>query len=51
MAVIQVVFIAGYTAVASLLWPSLWAEALAPLAKNLPIAVAALALGAIEEER
>jgi uncharacterized membrane protein YphA (DoxX/SURF4 family) len=51
LAAIQAVLIVAYTLAASLLWPSLWAEALAPLAKNLPIAAAALALGAIEEER
>ena len=51
MALAQLAAIAAYTAVASLLWPSLWAEALGPLAKNLPIAAAVLALGAIEEER
>jgi hypothetical protein len=51
LALIQVIAIAGYTAVATLLWPSLWGEALGPLVKNIPIAVAALILGAIEEER
>jgi uncharacterized protein YbjT (DUF2867 family) len=51
LALVQVLLIGGYTAVATLLWPSLWGEALAPLAKNLPIVVAALVLGAIEEER
>ena len=51
LALIQVSLVAAYTAVATLLWPSLWAEALGPLVKNIPIAVAALILGAIEEER
>lgn len=51
LALIQVWLVAGYTAAATLLWPSLWAEALGPLVKNIPIAVAALILGAIEEER
>jgi len=51
MAAVQLAAIAVYTLVASVLWPSLWAEALGPLAKNLPIAAAVLALGAIEEER
>ena len=51
MALVQLATIATYTLVASVLWPSLWAEALGPLAKNLPIAAAVLALGAIEEER
>jgi len=51
LALIQVSLVAAYTAVATVLWPSLWAEALGPLVKNIPIAVAALILGAIEEER
>lgn len=51
MAALQLAAIGLYTLVASILWPSLWAEALGPLAKNLPIAAAVLALGAIEEER
>jgi hypothetical protein len=51
LAIFQVSLIAGYTVVATVLWPSLWAEALGPLVKNIPIAVAALILGAIEEER
>jgi uncharacterized protein YbjT (DUF2867 family) len=51
LALLQLAAIAIYTLVATLLWPSLWAEALAPLAKNLPIAAAVLALGALEEER
>jgi uncharacterized protein YbjT (DUF2867 family) len=51
MALVQVLLIGGYTVVATLLWPSLWGEALGPLVKNIPIVMAALALGAIEEER
>jgi hypothetical protein len=51
MAQVQLVAVTAYTLVATLLWPSLWAEALGPLAKNVPIAAAILALGAIEEER
>ena len=51
LALIQLLVIATYTAVATILWPSLWAEALGPLAKNLPVLAAVLALGAIEEER
>jgi uncharacterized protein YbjT (DUF2867 family) len=51
LAFAQALLIALYTAVATLLWPSLWNEALGPLAKNLPIIAAALALGAIEDER
>ena len=51
LAAAQVALIAAYSAVATLLWPSLWLEPLGPLFKNVPIAAAALALGAIEEER
>ena len=51
LALVQVLVICGYTAVATLLWPSLWSEALGPLLKNLPVLAAVLALGAIEEER
>lgn len=39
------------TAIATLLFPSLWTEPLGPLAKNLPIIAAALAWGEIEEAR
>jgi len=48
---IQVVMITAYTVVASALWPAMWAHPLGLLLKNLPITAAALALGAIEEER
>ena len=51
LALIQVLVIAAYTAIATAFWPSLWAEALGPLAKNVPIIAAVLALGAIEEDR
>jgi nucleoside-diphosphate-sugar epimerase len=51
LALAQVLLICGYTAVATLLWPSLWLESLGPLLKNLPILGAVLALGAIEDER
>ena len=51
LAAAQVLVIAGYTAIATLLWPSLWMESLGPLLKNVPIIAAVLALGAIEEER
>ena len=51
VALAQVILISGYTAIATALWPSLWSESLGPLLKNLPILAAALALGAIEEER
>ena len=51
LAAMQVLAIAAYTAVATLLWPSLWLESLGPLLKNIPIVAAVLALGAIEEDR
>jgi len=51
LAGLQVALIAAYTAIATLLWPSLWLEPLGPLFKNVPIVAAALALGAIEEDR
>ncbi len=51
MALAQVLLIGGYTTVATILWPFLWGEALGPLVKNIPIVMAVLALGAIEEER
>jgi hypothetical protein len=51
LAWIQVALLGIYTIVATLIWPSLWAEALGPLVKNVPIAVAALVLSALEQER
>lgn len=51
LAGIQVAVIAVYTLGTTLLWPGMWAHPLGPLLKNLPIVAAALALGAIEEER
>jgi len=51
LAALQLLAIAAYTATATVLWPSLWLESLGPLLKNIAIAAAALALGAIEEER
>lgn len=51
LAALQAGVIASYTALATLLWPSLWLESLGPILKNVPIVAAVLALGAIEEER
>jgi uncharacterized protein YbjT (DUF2867 family) len=51
LALVQVLAICGYSVAATILWPSLWAESLGPLLKNVPILAAVLALGAIEEER
>jgi hypothetical protein len=49
LAATQVALVVAYSAIATFLWPSLWLEPLGPLFKNVPIAAAALALGAIEE--
>lgn len=51
LALIQVIVILGYTAVATVLFPSLWTEPLGPLFKNVPILAAVLAWGAIEDDR
>ena len=51
LALIQVIVILGYTAVATILFASLWTEPLGPLFKNVPILAAVLAWGAIEEDR
>jgi len=51
LAGIQVAVIAAYTIAATAMEPGLWFAPLGPLLKNLPIVAAALALGAIEEER
>ena len=51
LALIQVTVILGYTAVATILFPSLWTEPLGPLFKNVPILAAVLAWGAVEEDR
>ncbi|HVP70155.1 MAG TPA: DoxX-like family protein, partial [Gemmatimonadaceae bacterium] len=51
LAGIQVVVIAVYTLAGTAMEPGLWAAPLGPLLKNLPIVAAALALGAIEDER
>jgi uncharacterized protein YbjT (DUF2867 family) len=51
LAAIQLLAIGVYTVLATVLWPSLWAESLGPLLKNIPLVAAVLALGAIEEER
>jgi uncharacterized protein YbjT (DUF2867 family) len=51
VALLQAALILGYTAAATLLFPTLWIEPLGPLFKNVPILAAALAWGAIEDER
>jgi uncharacterized protein YbjT (DUF2867 family) len=47
----QLVFVIGYTAALSYAQPALWGDPFGPLLKNLPIAAAILALGAIENAR
>jgi uncharacterized protein YbjT (DUF2867 family) len=51
VAAVQLVVIAGYTAVLSLGLPGLWTDPFGPLLKNLPVAAAVLALAAIEPDR
>ena len=51
LALVQAGLIAAYTAVATVLWPSLWFEPLGPIFKNVPIFVAVLAWAAIEDDR
>lgn len=51
LALVQATLVIGYSAIATVLWPSLWSESLGPLLKNLPVLAAILAWGAIEEER
>ena len=51
LAGLQFAMIAGYTAVATVLWPAMWADPLGVLLKNIPILAAVLAWGAIEEDR
>ena len=43
--------IGSYTAVATWLWPTMWADPLGVLLKNVPIVAAVLAWGAMEEPR
>ena len=50
LALIQLALVAGYTAVATILFPSLWLEPLGPLLKNLPILAAIVAWAAVEDE-
>jgi len=49
LALVQVVLVIAYTAIATLLFPSLWLEPLGPLLKNVPIVAAIVAWGALEE--
>ena len=49
LALVQFVLVLAYTAIATLLFPSLWLEPLGPLLKNVPIAAAIVAWGALEE--
>jgi hypothetical protein len=49
LAAVQLVLVLAYTAIATLLFPSLWLEPLGPLLKNVPILAAIVAWGAMEE--
>jgi hypothetical protein len=49
LATVQFFLVLAYTAIATLLFPSLWMEPLGPLLKNVPILAAILAWGALEE--
>ena len=51
LAMLQAGAIVAYTAVATVLWPSLWGEPLGPLFKNVAILAAVLAWAAVEEDR
>ena len=49
LAAIQFFLVLAYTAMATVLFPSLWLEPLGPLLKNVPILAAIVAWGALEE--
>jgi len=49
LATAQFFLVLAYTAIATLLFPSLWLEPLGPLLKNVPILAAIVAWGALEE--
>lgn len=51
LACAQLLLVAGYTALLGIAQIGLWSDPLGPLLKNLPIAVAILALAAIERDR
>lgn len=51
LAGIQALVVAAYTIGATILWPSLWADPLGAVLKNLPILAGLLALAAMEDER
>lgn len=51
LAAVQAATVVLYTFVATLIAPDLWIDPFGPLLKNVPIVAAALALGAIEEDR
>ena len=48
LAPMQFLLVLAYTAIATLLFPSLWLEPLGPLLKNVPILAAIVAWGALE---
>ena len=49
LATLQFFLVLAYTAIATILFPSLWMEPLGPLLKNVPILAAILAWGTLEE--
>ena len=49
LAAFQFLVVLAYTAIATILFPSLWMEPLGPLLKNIPILGAILAWGVMEE--
>jgi uncharacterized protein YbjT (DUF2867 family) len=51
LAVVQLVAVAGYTAVLTILAPSLWLDPFGGLLKNVPILMAICAWAALEDER
>jgi uncharacterized protein YbjT (DUF2867 family) len=51
LAIAQLAIVATYSAVLSIVQPSLWMEPLGPLLKNLPFVASILALAAIEHDR
>lgn len=49
LATVQFFLVLAYTAIATILFPSLWMEPLGPLLKNVPLLGATIAWGAMEE--
>jgi hypothetical protein len=51
LAIVQLALVVVYSAILSIIEPTLWLEPLGPLLKNLPFVASVLALAAIEQER